>query len=322
MITGVTGQDGCYLAAHLIQHGYKIVGTTRHISTNRLWGLKQLGICNKITLEASCLDNVEQIEKLIDDYKPGMIFHLAGQSSPRLSFGLAKETFESIAGSTQRLLEALQKATTPSRIFVAGSCEMFGSSHQQPVTCKSRCNPSNPYAVAKELAFRTVRDFRDRHGLFACTGVLFNHESPLRPKHFVTQKVIAGACSIACGQQKDLHLGNLSIERDWGWAPEYVVAMNKMLAREQPEDFLLATGTRTPLHTFVSKTFEAVGLSWQDYVFYDKQFVRSNDGCHPLASVHETTENLGWTAAVQIPELIQNMICAHQKRVDQTHLTS
>ena len=322
MITGVTGQDGCYLAAHLIKHGYRIVGTTRQISTSRLWGLEQLGICNKITLEALCLNSVEQIEKLIDDYKPAMIFHLAGQSSPRLSFNLPKETFESIAGSTRRLLEAMQKATTPSRLFVAGSCEMFGSSHQHSVTCESRCHPSNPYAVAKELAFRAVRDFRDQHGLFACTGVLFNHESPLRPKHFVTQKIIAGACSIARGQQKDLHLGDLSIKRDWGWAPEYVVAMNKMLARERPEDFLLATGTQTPLHEFVSKTFEAVGLSWQDYVFHDKEFMRPNDSCHPLASVKETTENLGWTATVQIAELIRNMIRAHQKNDKVTHSTS
>jgi GDPmannose 4,6-dehydratase len=321
MITGVTGQDGCYLAAHLIKHGYKIVGTTRQISTDRLWGLKQLGICNKITLESLCLDSVEQIEKLIDDYTPTMIFHLAGQSSPHLSFSLPKETFESIAGSTQRLLEALQKATTPSRLFVAGSCAMFGNSHQQPVTCRSRCHPSNPYAVAKEVAFRTVRDFRDRHGLFACTGVLFNHESPLRPKHFVTQKIIAGACSIKIGQQKNLHLGDLSIKRDWGWAPEYVVAMNKMLTRKQPEDFLIATGKQTPLHEFVSKTFEAVGLPWQKYVFYDDQFVRSNDGCYPLASVRETTENLGWTATVQLPELIQNMISAYQKNDETNHLT-
>ena len=220
MITGITGQDGCYLAAHLIEHGYRIVGTTRQISASRLWGLKELGICNKITLKSLCLNNVQKIEKLIDDYKPTMIFHLAGQSSPHLSFDFPKETFQSIAGSTQRLLEAIQKATTPSRLFVAGSCDMFGSSHQQPVTCKSRCYPLTPYAVAKEMAFRTVRKYRDHHGLFACTGILFNHESPLRPKHFVTQKIIAGACSIKNGQQKNLLLGDLSIKRDWGWAPE------------------------------------------------------------------------------------------------------
>ena len=153
MITGITGQDGCYLAAHLIKYGYKIVGTTRQISTDRLWGLNQLGICNKITLESLCLDNVEQIEKLIDDYKPTTIFHLAGQSSPRLSFSLPKETFESIAGSTQRLLEALQKATTPSRLFVAGSCEMFGSSHQQPVTCRVPMSSIKPVCCRKRSGF-------------------------------------------------------------------------------------------------------------------------------------------------------------------------
>ena len=313
MITGITGQDGCYLAAHLIKHGYRIVGTSRKLSSRRLTGLQQLGICETVTLETVSLNNVESIEKLIDDYQPEMIFHLSGQSSPRLSFDQPEETFESIAGSTQRLLQAMHRATLPSRLFVAGSCEMFGNSHQQPVTCESRCNPINPYAAAKESAFRSVLDYRERHGLFACTGVLFNHESPLRPEHFVTQRIIAGVCSISRGRQKDLHLGDLSSERDWGWAPEYVVAMEKMLSREQPEDFILATGKHTPLHVFVSKAFEAVGLSWDDYVVRDKQFVGSQDSCHPQASVNKTTDRLGWTATVQMPELVQRLIKARKK---------
>lgn len=312
MITGITGQDGCYLAAHLINHGCRVVGTTRQVSPRRLTGLQQLGIYDVVTLEMNSLDNVQSIEKLIDDYHPEMIFHLSGQSSPHLSFDQPKETFESIAGSTQRLLQAMLRATLPSRLFVAGSCEMFGNSHQQPVTCESRCDPINPYAVAKESAFRSVRDYRERHGVFACTGVLFNHESPLRPKHFVTQKIIAGACSIAQGRQKNLHLGNLSIERDWGWAPEYVVAMEKMLSREQPEDFILATGKQTLLRVFVSAAFEAVGLSWQDYVVHDKQFVRLQESYHPHALVNETTERLGWTATIQIPELVQRLIDARK----------
>ena len=312
MITGITGQDGCYLAAHLINHGCRVVGTTRQVSPRRLTGLQQLGIYDVVTLEMNSLDNVQSIEKLIDDYHPEMIFHLSGQSSPHLSFDQPKETFESIAGSTQRLLQAMLRATLPSRLFVAGSCEMFGNSHQQPVTCESRCDPINPYAVAKESAFRSVRDYRERHGVFACTGVLFNHESPLRPKHFVTQKIIAGACSIAQGRQKNLHLGNLSIERDWGWAPEYVVAMEKMLSREQPEDFILATGKHTSLHVFVSEAFEAVGLSWQDYVIHDKQFVGLQESYHPHALVNETTERLGWTATIQIPELVQRLIDARK----------
>ncbi len=313
MITGITGQDGCYLADHLIKHGYRVVGTTRQVSSRRLTGLQQLGICNTLALETASLDNVESIEKLIDNYHPEMIFHLSGQSSPRRSFDQPEETFESIAESTRRLLEAIHRATLPARLFVAGSCEMFGNSHQQPVTCESRCDPINPYAAAKESAFRSVRDYRERYGLFACTGVLFNHESPLRPEHFVTQKIISGACSIAQGRQKNLHLGNLSIERDWGWAPEYVVAMEKMLSQEEPEDFILATGKQTSLHVFVSEAFEAVGLSWEDYVVHDKQFVQLQDSCHPHASVNETTDRLGWTATIQMPELVQRLIEAREK---------
>ena len=313
IITGITGQDGCYLAAHLIERGYRIVGTTRRASSSRLYGLKRLGIDDSVTLESLSLDNVEQIEKLIDNYQPRMIFHLSGQSSPRLSFDQPKETFESVSGSTQRLLQAIQRATAQPRLFVAGSCEMFGNSHQRPVTCESRCDPKNPYAAAKESAFRSVQDYREKYGLFACTGVLFNHESPLRPERFVTQKIIAGACSIARGRQKDLHLGNLSIERDWGWAPEYVVAMEKMLSREQPEDFILATGKQTSLHVFVSRAFEAVGLSWKDYVVHDKQFVRLQDSCHPHASVSETTDRLGWSATIQMPEIVKRLIEARKK---------
>lgn len=153
IITGITGQDGCYLADHLIKRGYRVIGITRKASSSRRYGLKRLGIDNSVTLESLSLDNVEQVEKLIDDYQPKMIFHLSGQSSPRLSFDQPKETFESISGSTQRLLQAIQRATTHPRLFVAGSCEMFGNSHQRPVTCESRCDPKKSVCCCERVCF-------------------------------------------------------------------------------------------------------------------------------------------------------------------------
>ena len=166
--------------------------------------------------------------------------------------------------------------------------------------------------MAKTTAFRIVQQYRREHGLFACTGVLFNHESPLRPARFVTQKIVAGVCAIAAGRQQELRLGDLSMERDWGWAPEYVVAMEQMLTRDTPEDFIIATGQPHRLQDFVAAAFHSVGLDWQNHVVRDEQFVRPHDGSHPQASVVATTDQLGWTATVQLPELVRRMVEARQ----------
>jgi GDPmannose 4,6-dehydratase len=312
LICGITGQDGCYLAAHLLGLGYRVVGTSRDATPARLGGLRQLGIDQQVVIEPASLAEAEPLVNLIERERPDVIYHLAGQSSVAVSFDKPAETFESIATSTLHLLEAIRTAAVPPRLFVAGSSEIFGTRQTTPVTCCSPLDPQNPYAVAKTTAFRIVQQYRREHGLFACTGVLFNHESPLRPARFVTQKIVAGACEIAAGRQQELRLGDLSMERDWGWAAEYVVAMEQMLTRDTPEDFILATGRSHRLQDFVAAAFRSVGLDWQDYVVRDEQFVRPNDGSHPLASVAETTERLGWTATVQLSELVRRMVAARQ----------
>lgn len=312
LICGITGQDGCYLAAHLLGLGYRVVGTSRDATPARLGGLRQLGIDQQVVIEPASLAEAEPLVNLIERERPDVIYHLAGQSSVAVSFDKPAETFESIATSTLHLLEAIRTAAVPPRLFVAGSSEIFGTRQTTPVTCCSPLDPQNPYAVAKTTAFRIVQQYRREHGLFACTGVLFNHESPLRPARFVTQKIVAGACEIAAGRQQELRLGDLSMERDWGWAPEYVVAMEQMLTRDTPEDFILATGRSHRLQDFVAAAFRSVGLDWQDYVVQDEQFVRPHDGSHPLASVAETTERLGWTATVQLSELVRRMVAARQ----------
>ena len=320
LICGITGQDGCYLAAHLLGFGYRVVGTSRDAAPARLGGLRQLGIDQRVVIEPASLAAAEPLVTLIERERPETIYHLAGQSSVAASFDQPAETFESIATSTLLLLEAVRTATNPPRLFVAGSSEIFGTRQTAPVTCRSRLDPQNPYALAKTTAFRIVQQYRREHGLFACTGVLFNHDSPLRPARFVTQKIVAGACAIAAGHQQELRLGDLSMQRDWGWAPEYVVAMQQMLSRDTPEDFILATGRPHRLEEFVAAAFAAVGLDWRDHVVRDERFVRPHDGSHPLASVTETTERLGWRATVQLPELVRRMVAARQSD-DATSLT-
>lgn len=312
LISGITGQDGCYLAAHLLGLGYRVVGTSRNAAPDRRAGLRQLGIDQQVTIEPASFAAVEPLADLLDRERPAVIFHLAGQSSVAVSFDKPAETFESIATSTLHLLEAVRTAASPPRVFVAGSSEIFGTRQTAPVTCSSRLDPQNPYALAKTTAFRIVQQYRRAHGLFACTGVLFNHESPLRSARFVTQKIVAGGLAIAAGRQRELRLGDLSVQRDWGWAPEYVVAMEQMLSRDTPEDFILATGRPHRLQDFVAAAFTAVGLDWRDHVVRDPQLVRPHDGSHPLASISETTERLGWTASVQLPETVRRMVAACQ----------
>ena len=312
LICGITGQDGCYLAAHLLGLGYRVVGTSRDATPARLGGLRQLGIDQQVVIEPASLAEAEPLVNLIERERPDVIYHLAGQSSVAVSFDKPAETFESIATSTLHLLEAIRTAAVPPRLFVAGSSEIFGTRQTTPVTCCSPLDPQNPYAVAKTTAFRIVQQYRREHGLFACTGVLFNHDSPLRPERFVTQKIVTGACAIAAGRQQELRLGDLSMQRDWGWAPEYVVAMEQMLTRDTPEDFIIATGQPHRLQDFVAVAFHSVGLDWQNHVVRDEQFVRPHDGSHPQASVVATTDQLGWTATVQLPELVRRMVEARQ----------
>lgn len=312
LICGITGQDGCYLAAHLLGLGYRVVGTSRDATPERLAGLRWLGIEKQLTIKPASLAEAKPLAALIDRERPEVVFHLAGQSSVAVSFDKPAETFESIATSTLSLLEAIRTAAVPPRLFVAGSSEIFGTRQTAPVTCSSPLHPQNPYAVAKTTAFRIVQQYRREHGLFACTGVLFNHESPLRPARFVTQKIVAGVCAIAAGRQQELRLGDLSMQRDWGWAPEYVVAMEQMLTRDTPEDFIIATGQPHRLQDFVAAAFHSVGLDWQNHVVRDEQFVRPHDGSHPQASVVATTDQLGWTATVQLPELVRRMVEARQ----------
>ena len=264
LVTGITGQDGYYLASHLANLGCQVVGTSRSGDSHH--HLEKLIDGKSLVLEKLDLLDVNAVQCVLSKYKPKLVFHLAGQSSVGMSFEDPEGTFSSIVTTTHNLLDAIRQQSSRSRIFIAGSSEIFGVHQKEPVTCSTAANPQNPYATAKKVAFDLAREYRKIHGIFACTGVLFSHESPLRPQHFVSQKIIMGACAISNGKQDKLHLGNLSTKRDWGWAPEYVQAMEKMLALEEPKDFIIATGQQNQLGDFVAQAFAEVNLDWKKHV--------------------------------------------------------
>jgi len=206
------------------------------------------------------------------------------------------------------LLEAIRILKAPIRLYNAGSSEMFGNTGITPATEETSINPRSPYGIAKATSFWQVAQYREAYSLHACTGILFNHESPLRPERFVTQKIVAAACRIAAGEQQTLTLGDLTVQRDWGWAPEYVVAMHRMLQQEQPEDLVIATGRTYSLEKFVAAAFSAVGLRWRAYVRHDERFVRPTELACGRADPSRAREKLGWQARYQMPDVARMMV--------------
>lgn len=260
LICGVSGQDGAYLAQLLLSKGYKVVGTSRDAEASSFSNLEKLGIKSRVTLTSMALNDFRSVLQVIAKYEPVEIYNLASQSSVGLSFSQPLETMESISGGTLNLLEAIRFTNKKIRFYSAGSGDVFGDTGGEPANENTILRPRSPYAVAKASAFWQVANYREAYDLFSCTGLLFNHESPLRPKHFVTQKIIKSARQIASGDLDKLVLGNLAITRDWGWAPEYVEAMWLMLQIPEAEDFVIATGISCSLEQFVEKYSHPMAL--------------------------------------------------------------
>jgi GDPmannose 4,6-dehydratase len=308
LITGIGGQDGSYLAAHLLADGYKVVGTSRDAAADRFDGLRALGIRDEITIRSMSLVDFRSTIRVVAEEAPDEIYNLAGQTSVFVSFEQPVETFESIVVGVVNLLEAIRILKAPIRLYNAGSSEMFGNTGITPATEETSINPRSPYGIAKATSFWQVAQYREAYSLHACTGILFNHESPLRPERFVTQKIVAAACRIAAGEQQTLTLGDLTVQRDWGWAPEYVVAMHRMLQQEQPEDLVIATGRTHSLEKFVAAAFSAVGLRWRAYVRHDERFVRPTELACGRADPSRAREKLGWQARYQMPDVARMMV--------------
>ena len=308
LICGISGQDGGYLAAHLLGLGYNVVGTSRDAQANRFESLERLGIRDRVAVEAMSLVDFRSTMQVISRAKPDEIYNLAGQTSVGLSFNQPVETFESIVVGTVNLLEAIRMLGLPIRFYNAGSSEMFGNSGDEPASEKTVLRPCSPYGIAKATSFWQIAQYRAAYGIAACTGILFNHESPLRPEWFVTQKIVAGACRIAAGEQQTLALGDLSVRRDWGWAPEYVVAIHRMLQCDSMEDYVIATGVTSSLEDFVAEVFRAVGLDWRKHVIRDPELARPSEIQSGRADVSRAGSQLGWKARYAMPDVARMMV--------------
>jgi len=316
LICGIGGQDGAYLAAHLLGLGYTVVGTSRDAQAGRFTGLEALGIRDRVSLLSMSLVDFRSTLQALKRAAPDEIYNLAGQTSVGLSFDQPVETFESIVVGTINLLEALRLLERPVRLYNAGSSEMFGNAGDEPASETTVLRPRSPYGIAKATSFWQIAQYREAYRIQAATGILFNHESPLRPERFVTQKIVAAACRIARGEQDSLRLGDLSVNRDWGWAPEYVVAMHRMLQQDDLEDFVIATGVTTSLEDFVAEAFRAVGLDWRRHVIRDPALVRPSEIAWGRADTRRASERLGWTAEYTMPAVVRMMVEARLARDD------
>ena len=307
LICGVSGQDGSYLAKLLLEKGYTVFGTSRDAQGSSFSNLQLLGIKDQIQYLSMVPEDFRSVLVALQKSNPDEIYYLAGQSSVGLSFEQPAETIQSFTLGTLNLLEALRMLDKPARLYNAGSSESFGDTNGAPANEQTPFNPMSPYAVAKGSASWLVRNYRDAYGLFACTGILFNHESSLRPERFVTQKIIRTVKRIATGSSEKLILGRMDISRDWGWAPEYVEAMWLMLKQDKPSDYVIATGLTISLEEFVQAAFNQAGLDWKSYVVQDEKLFRPNDleisGADPRKAFNE----LGWRAATRGIDVVKKM---------------
>jgi GDPmannose 4,6-dehydratase len=308
LICGVTGQDGAYLAKLLLDKGYAVAGTSRDAQVANTGNLERLRIADQVALESMATTDFRSVLQVISKVKPDELYYLAGQSSVGLSFMQPAETLESITMGTLNVLEAIRFIGSPVRLYNAASGECFGDTPETGANEETPFRPRSPYAVAKAAAFWEVANYREAYGLYACSGLLFNHESSLRPQRFVTQKVISAVRRIAGGSREKLSLGNLAVRRDWGWAPEYVQAMWLMLQQEQPEDVVIATGEMHSLEEFVQYAFELKGLDWHQYVRTDSSLSRPADVRISKGDPFKARRTLDWRAQHTMREVVRDML--------------
>jgi GDPmannose 4,6-dehydratase len=310
LICGISGQDGAYLAEFLLSKGYEVVGTSRDAQTSSFSNLVRLGIYDQVQLESMATHDFRSALHLLRKVEPDEIYNLSGQSSVGLSFGQPVETLDSIIAGTLNILESVRFLGKPVRFYNAGSGECYGNTDPAGAVEDAPFRPRSPYAVAKAAAFWLVANYRESYGLHATTGILFNHESPLRPTRFVTRKIVTTACRIAKGSMEKLTLGNLKIRRDWGWAPEYVDAMWRMLQCETAHDFIVATGVSHSLEDFVEETFAQLDLDWRDHTVASESLLRPSDITDGKGDASKAKRMLGWKAQAQMKEIIARMVLA------------
>ncbi|WP_420208615.1 GDP-mannose 4,6-dehydratase [Candidatus Electronema sp. JC] len=313
LISGASGQDGAYLAQLLLENGCEVYGASRDAQTCSFANLRRVGIFEQVRTLSIAVNDFRSVLNALQEVEPDEVYNLAGQSSVGLSFEQPVETLESISTAALNFLEAIRFTRRPIRFYNAGSSECFGDTGGAKADEKTPFRPRSPYAVAKASAHWIVANYREAYNLFACTGILFNHESPLRPERFVTGKIIAAACRIAAGSEEQLHLGNMNIRRDWGWAPDYVRAMHLMLQQDRPQDYVIATGRSRPLEDFVRLAFAEVGLDWREHVISDKKLLRPTDIREGCGNPAKAERELGWKAAFQLEDVVREMVRARKQ---------
>ncbi len=308
LITGITGQDGPYLAKLLLSKGYKVYGTYRRVSTPNFWRLQQLGIVKNVTLIPADLSDMSSLLEAVSISDPHEIYNLAAQSFVGSSFDQPLLTTDINASGTTRFLEIIRHLNKDIRFYQASTSELYGAFTGELQDETSPMIPNSPYAVAKMHSYNMTRIYRNSYGIFACNGILFNHESSLRGLEFVTRKITNSVAKIKLGLQKDLRLGNLNAKRDWGFAPEYCMAMFKMMQHKHPDDYVIATGETHSVGEFAQHAFEVAELNWQDYVVSDKKLYRPLDVHQLCGNPRKAELVLKWKPKVTFRELVRIMV--------------
>ena len=312
LITGITGQDGSYLAEYLLSMGYEVHGIVRRVAledpTHHLWRL--LPIATRLYLHSGTLDSFPSLYKILRDVQPDECYHLAAQSFVSISFEDEFSTMQTNINGTHHLLAAIKDSYPNCRIYFAGSSEMFGKVEETPQSETTRFHPRSVYGITKVAGFELTRNYREAYGLFACTGILFNHESPRRGFEFVTRKITSTAARIKLGLEKELRLGNVESQRDWGFSGEYVKMMHAMLQQNEPEDFVIGTGKTHSVRDFIKIVFEELELNYEDHLIIDPRFYRPTEVELLVANPAKARNKLGWNPRINFKELALSMVRA------------
>jgi GDPmannose 4,6-dehydratase len=316
LITGITGQDGSYLTELLLSKGYEVHGVVRRVALedpeHHLWRIRHL--TDRIRLHPASMESFASIYRVVQLVQPDECYHLAAQSFVSYSFEDEFSTINTNINGTHYILSAIRDVAPRSRFYFAGSSEMFGEPSESPQNESTPFYPRSPYGISKLAGFHLARNYREAYGLFACNGILFNHESERRGFEFVTRKVAGGAARIRLGQQRELRLGNLEAKRDWGYSPDYVRAMWTMLQQSEPDDYVIATGVAHSVRELAQMAFEVVGLNWEEYVKVDGALYRPAEVQALRGDASKARAKLGWEPSVSFPEMVRMMVEAELRR--------
>jgi GDPmannose 4,6-dehydratase len=309
LITGITGQDGSYLAELLLEKGYEVHGVVRRSSSFNTWRIDHLQRGERFALHYADLNDVASLQDTLRKVRPDEVYNLAAQSHVRVSFDMPEYTAQATGIGCLRLLEAMRgEGLTKARFYQASSSELYGRVVETPQTEKTPFHPRSPYAIAKAFAYYTTQNYREAYGMFAVNGILFNHESPRRGENFVTRKITRAAARIKLGLQQTLTLGNLDAKRDWGYAQDYVEAMWLMLNAKEPNDLVIATGETHSVREFLDEAFGHVGMDWKPYVTSDPRHIRPSEVDLLLGDASLAREKIGWRPRTTFRELVRLMV--------------